>query len=51
MYKGVAFLLFGVQGQLLIEIVQQLNLVKLGGCGDKGIYRFIRVPSAFDCGQ
>jgi len=48
---GIAFLLFRVQGQLLIEIIQQLNLVKLGGCSDKGIYGFVGVASAFDRGD
>ena len=48
MYKLVRFLSVGIQVQLLIEIIQQLNLVKLRGCGDKRIYGFIRVASAFD---
>lgn len=48
MYKLVGFLLIRIQVQLPIEIIQQLDLVKLGGCGDKGIYGFVRVASAFD---
>jgi hypothetical protein len=51
MYNLIGLLLIRIQVQLLVEIIRQMDLIKLGGCGDKRIYGCIGVASAFDCRQ
>ena len=47
-YKPIGFLFVRIQAQLFIEIIQQSNMVKLGGCSDKRIYGFVGVAFASD---
>ena len=47
-YKPIGFIFVRIQAQLFIEIIQQLNLVKLGSCSDKRIYGFVGIAFASD---